>query len=91
MPLFALAPACQLVTVGAHGAPGDALARLGTGWRPPALVTGAVSADGVALTVAGTFAGVLAQLTPAIGVAGALASDGVTATMWVALAHLATV
>lgn len=88
---LALAPACQLVTAGAHRAPSDALARLGAGRRPPALIAGAVSVHGVAVAVAGALAGVLAQWAPAVGVAGALASDRMTATVWVALAHLATV
>lgn len=47
--------------------------------------------DGVAGAVPGALAGVLAQRTPAVGVAGALTSDGVTAAVWVALTHLATV
>lgn len=47
--------------------------------------------DRVAVAVAGTLAGVLALRTPAVGVAGALAGGGMTAAVWVARTHLATV
>lgn len=47
--------------------------------------------DGVALPVPGTLAGVLAQRTPAVRVAGALTCDGVAAAVGVALTHPATV
>ena len=47
--------------------------------------------DRVAVAVPGTLAGVLTQWTPAVGVASALTGDGVTAAVWVALTHLATV
>lgn len=86
-----LTPACELVAGGAHRAPGDAVARLGAGWRPPAIVAGAVPVNLVALGVAGALTGVLAQWTPAIEVASALTCDRVAATVWVALTHLATV
>lgn len=39
----------------------------------------------------GALAGVLAQWTPAVGVAGALTGDRVTAAVWVTRTHLATV
>lgn len=47
--------------------------------------------DWVAVAMTGALAGVLAYWTPAVGVAGALTSDEVTAAVWVALTHLATV
>lgn len=47
--------------------------------------------DGVAVAVPGALAGVLAQWTPAVGVASALTSDGVTVAVWVTRTHLATV
>lgn len=88
---LALTPACELFAAGARSAAADALARLGAGWRPPALIAGAVAVDGVAVAVAGALAGVLAQGTPAVGVAGALTGDGVTPAVWVTPTHLATV
>lgn len=87
----ALTPTRYLVAAGAHGSAVAALARLGAGWRPPALITGAVPVDGVAVAVPGALAGVLAQRAPAVGVAGALTSGEVTAAVWMALTHLATV
>ena len=87
----ALAAACELVAPGAHRAGADALARLGAGRRPPAFVAGAVPVARVAVAMAGALAGVLAQRTPAVGVAGALTCDGVTSAVGVAPTHLATV
>lgn len=87
----ALTPACQLVAAGARRPRAAALARLGAGGRPPALVTGAVPVDGVAVAVPDALAGGLAERAPAVGVAGALSGDGVTAAVREALTHLATV
>jgi len=86
----ALTPACLLVTVGAVRPP-RAQAWLGAGRRPPAFLTGAVSVDGVAVAMSGALTGVLAERTPAVGVAGALTSDRMTTAIWVARTHLTTV
>lgn len=85
------AAAGQLVTAGTQRAGGGALAPLGAGGRPPALIAAAVAVDRVATAVPAAFAGVLAQRPPAVGVAGALAGDRVAAAVWIARAHLATV
>lgn len=87
----ALTPTGHLVTASAHRPHADTLARPGAGRRPPALIAGAVAMDGVALSVPGTLAGVLAQRTPAVRVAGALTCDRVAAAVGVALTHPATV
>lgn len=87
----ALTPTSQLVAANPHRCSTGTLAWLGAAWRVPALVAGTVSVNGVAVTVPATLAGILAQRTPAVGVAGALPRDGVTATVWVALTHLVTV
>ena len=87
----ALTLTSQLVAAKAQRCSTDTLAWLGAAWRVPALVACAVSVNGVAATVPATLAGILAQRTPAVGVAGALPCDGITAAVWVALTHLATV
>jgi len=87
----ALTAARQLVAAGPRRAAGDALARLGAGGRPPALVAAAVAVDRVAAAVPGALAGVLAERAPAVGVAGALAGDGVTLAVGVARTHPAAV
>ncbi len=87
----ALTAACKLVAAGANGSPAVALTRFGASRRPPALVAGAVSVDGVAVPVSATPASILAQRTPAAGVAGALTCDRVTVAVWVARTHLSTV
>lgn len=69
------AAAGLLVAAGTQRARGGALAPLGTGVRPPALLAAAVAVDGVAAAVPAAFAGVLAQRPPAVGVAGALAGE----------------
>lgn len=89
--LVALTVAPQLVAGGAHGSPDDALARFGAGRHPPALLARAVPVDRMAVAVPGAFATELALRTPPVAVAGALARGGVTATVWVAVTHLATV
>lgn len=86
-----LAPTPRLLTAGAHGGPAGALARLGAGGRPPALVAGAVTVHWVAVAVAGALAGVLTQGAPAVGVAGAFTCDGVAAAVGVTATHLTTV
>lgn len=88
---MALAPARQLVTAGPHRADSGTLARLGAGGQRPAHVAGAVPVDRVAVAVPGTVAGVLAQRAPAVGVAGALAGNRVTAAIRVARTHLPTI
>ena len=87
----ALTSAGQLVAAQTHGPPADALTRFGAGRVPPALVAGAVSVHGVAAAVPGALAGVLAERTPAVGVARALTGDRVAATMRVAATRLAAV
>lgn len=91
MASLALTSASQLVAAQTHGPPADTLTRFGAGRVPPALVAGAVSVDGVAAAVPGALAGVLAERTPAVGVARALPSGRVTPTMWVAPTRLAAV
>lgn len=91
MAIPALTPAGQLFAALTHGPGAVALAPLGAGRRPPAVVAGAVPVDGVAAVVPGTLTVELAQRTPAVGVAGALASDGVAAAVRVARTHLAAV
>lgn len=88
---LALTSASQLVAAQTHGAPADTLARFGAGRVPPALLAGAVSVDGVAAAVPGALAGVLAERTPAVGVARALTGDVVAPTVWVAPTRLAAV
>lgn len=87
----ARAAAGQLVAAETHRAGGDALAPLGAGGRPPALLAAAVAVDGVAAAVPAALAGVLAQRPPAVGVAGALAGERVAAAVRMARAHLAAV
>lgn len=70
---------------------GEALAHLGAGARPPALVTGAVAVQWVAVAVVGALALVLAQRAPAFGVAGALARGRVAAPVGMAQAELTAV
>lgn len=89
MALLALTSACQLVAAKTQGPPADTLTGFGAGGVPPALVTGAVSL--VAATVPCAPAGVLAERTPAVGIAGALTGDGVASTMWMAPTYLAAV
>lgn len=89
MALLALTSARQLVAAETQGPPADALTGFGAGGVPPALVAGAVSL--VAVTVPCAPAGVLAERTPAVGIAGALTGDGVASTMWVAPTYLAAV
>lgn len=87
----ARAAAAQLVAADAQRAGGSALAPLGAGGRPPALLAAAVAVDGVAAAVPAALAGVLAQRPPAVGVAGALAGERVAAAVRVARARLAAV
>lgn len=89
MALLALTSARQLVAAETQGPPADALTGFGAGGVPPALVAGAVSL--VAATVPRAPAGVLAERTPAVGIAGAVPSDGVAPTMRVAPTYLAAV
>lgn len=86
---LALTPAGQLVAAHTRGPRAGALAGFGAGGVPPALVAGAVSM--VTAAVPGAPAGVLAERTPAVGVAGALAGDGVAPAVRVAPTHLAAV
>lgn len=88
---LALTSAGQLVAAHPHRPPADTLARFGAGGVPPALVAGAVPVDGVAAAVPGALAGVLAEGTPAVGIARALARGRVAPAMWVAPARLAAV
>lgn len=69
----------------------EALARLDTGGRPPALVAGAVAVQRVAAAVAAALALVLAQRTPTVGLTGTLARGRVAAPIWVAQAVLTAV
>lgn len=91
VPCLTLTAARQLVAAEAHGGPAATLARFGAGRRPPANAAGAVPVDRVALAMAPALAGVLAQRTPAVLVAGALTSDGVTLAVRVAPTHFTTV
>lgn len=85
----ALTSAGQLLAADTRGPPAGALAGFGAGGVPPALVAGAVSM--VTAAVPRAPAGVLAERTPAVGVAGALAGDGVAPAVRVAPTHLAAV
>lgn len=88
---MALTGSCYLVTAGPYGPPHVTLAQLVASYHPPAFLAGAVSMNGVAAAVSGAPAGVLAQWTPASGVADALASDSMAVSMGVALTHLTAV
>lgn len=86
--LFAKAEACDRVTAGGAGV---ALAHLGAGRTPPALVTSAVAGDRVAASVTSTFTVILAQIAPASRKALACTRSRVTTAVRVTQALLTTV